>query len=71
MAHSAYDDGRLSQSQFEYRKLQELKNGKSLVVTIPTQFAKRMHLAKGDMLRMFLEPGDKALVSEKVELPAG
>jgi len=55
---------------FEVRKVQQQQNGRSLSVVVPNRYAKRMGLAKGDLLNIRLEAGSKLIV-EKVNLLSG
>ena len=53
---------------FEVRKIQQQRNGRSLMVTLPTSYIKRMSLKRGDLLKMYLGYGDKSLIAQKVDL---
>jgi antitoxin component of MazEF toxin-antitoxin module len=53
---------------FEVRKVQQQRNGSSLMVTLPTRYIKRMSLKRGDLLKMYLGYGDKSLIAQKVDL---
>jgi hypothetical protein len=56
--------------RFEVRRVQQQQNGRSLSVVVPNRYAKRMGLAKGDLLNIRLESGSK-LIFEKVNLFSG
>jgi antitoxin component of MazEF toxin-antitoxin module len=53
---------------FEVRKVQQQRNGRSLMVTLPTNYTRKMELKRGDLLKMFIDTDDKSLVCEKVDL---
>jgi len=54
--------------QFEVRKVQQQQNGRSLMVTLPTPYIKKLSLRRGDLLKMSLGHGDKSTILQKVDL---